>query len=94
MQLNVVFSNDPAVHFSNTKPMPHPHLICPKCASRNMGQPTSVFVEYGEFDRSTYEEEGNADVYRCVECGFQFADLDVFNLDTVPQPEGEVPRAA
>lgn len=59
-----------------------------------MGQPTSVFIEFGEYAGSRYDEEGYADVHRCVDCGFQFADLGAFNLDTVQVDENEAVRAA
>jgi hypothetical protein len=33
-------------------------------------------------------------VHRCVECGFQFADLAAFNLDTVSEDDCEALIAA
>jgi hypothetical protein len=69
-------------------------MTCPKCTSSSLAQPTSIFIEYGEFNGKAYDEEGFADVHRCVECGFQFASLAAFNLDTLSEDDGEVPTAA
>lgn len=59
-----------------------------------MGQPTFVFIEFGEYAGSRYDEEGFADVHRCVDCGFQFADLAPYNLDTRPVDEDEAARVS
>jgi hypothetical protein len=58
-------------------------MICANCTSENLASPGSVFVEYGQFDGRRYQEEGYADVHRCVECGFQFADLSTFELGDI-----------
>jgi len=54
-----------------------------------MEQPTSVFIEFGEYKGSSYDEEGYADVHRCVDCAFQFADLDEFKLEPSPEDDEE-----
>lgn len=64
-------------------------MTCPKCSSANLSQPTSVFIEFGEYVGSSYDEEGYAAAHRCAECGFQFADLAGFSLDKASDPDDQ-----
>jgi DNA-directed RNA polymerase subunit RPC12/RpoP len=59
---------------------------CPKCGGTNLKPLTSVFVEWGEWNGSYYAAEGDVDVYRCQDCGMQFADFENWDFTN---PNGE-----
>jgi predicted Zn-ribbon and HTH transcriptional regulator len=64
-------------------------MTCPKCSSSNLTQSRYVFIEFGEYAGNSYDEEGDAAVHRCVDCGFKFADLAGFSLDATSDADDQ-----
>ena len=53
------------------------YRFCPGCGDASCVIVDSIFVEYGEWNGNSYDEEGDVDVYRCTNalCNFEFADV-------------------
>lgn len=51
--------------------------FCPGCGAASCVIVDSIFVEYGDWNGDSYDEEGDVDVYRCTDafCNFEFADV-------------------
>jgi DNA-directed RNA polymerase subunit RPC12/RpoP len=48
-------------------------IYCPYCGKQNTEPAWGVFLEMGEFDGcNSYQSEGNADGYRCLDCRGEF----------------------
>lgn len=55
---------------------------CPCCRSASLVPAAPAFVEIGEYNGSSYMEEGSVDTWRCTLCQYAYADMSGFTLDT------------
>jgi hypothetical protein len=71
---------------------------CPVCGHRSSSVVDCTFIEYGEWDGSAYEFEGDVYVYRCADRTCRFAFADVTGIPSDPpapyQRAGTTPESA